>query len=284
MISSFGSHVRRNLIAYAALFFALGGTSFAAVQALPRNSVGSPQIKNRSIQRIDISRRAAASLRGQRGLRGLPGAQGPQGLQGPTGPQGPATGPAGGALTGHDPNPQIAAGAVGISKLGTIPAAQAFNSATESITSGSGTTTLTFNSENFDTAALHSTTTNTSRLTAPVAGLYQVTGQVRWSANGAGSRFLAINKSGAGWVGADWRQAAGGTFNITDQFVTALTSLTAGQYVELDAYQDSGATLTVGSGTGGPSLAMHWVGSAAAGNISSSASCSHPARPVAPSR
>jgi hypothetical protein len=49
MISSFGSHVRRNLIAYAALFFALGGTSFAAVQALPRNSVGTKQLKNNAV-------------------------------------------------------------------------------------------------------------------------------------------------------------------------------------------------------------------------------------------
>jgi hypothetical protein len=88
MISSFGSHVRRNLIAYAALFFALGGTSFAAVQALPRNSVGSPQIKNRSIQRIDISRRAAASLRGQRGPRGFQGAKGDKGDKGDTGAPG----------------------------------------------------------------------------------------------------------------------------------------------------------------------------------------------------
>jgi hypothetical protein len=85
MTRRFGSHVRRNLIAYAALFFALAGTSFAGVQALPSNSVGSPQIKNRSIQRIDISNRAAASLRGLRGPRGL---QGAQGIQGPKGDKG----------------------------------------------------------------------------------------------------------------------------------------------------------------------------------------------------
>jgi hypothetical protein len=85
MTRRFGSHLRRNLIAYAALFFALAGTSFAGVQALPSNSVGSPQIKNRSIQRIDISNRAAASLRGLRGPRGL---QGAQGIQGPKGDRG----------------------------------------------------------------------------------------------------------------------------------------------------------------------------------------------------
>jgi hypothetical protein len=85
------SHVRGHFVAYLALFFALGGTSVAAVNALPRNSVGSPQIKNGSIQKIDISKRTVSALRGLRGLRGLQGVPGPQGAQGPQGLQG-ATG------------------------------------------------------------------------------------------------------------------------------------------------------------------------------------------------
>lgn len=100
-------HMRTHFVAYLALFFALGGTSaVAAVQALPLNSVGSPQIKNRSIQTVDISRRTVAALRGARGARGFAGpvgATGPAGPAGATGPAGPvgatgatgATGPAG---------------------------------------------------------------------------------------------------------------------------------------------------------------------------------------------
>jgi hypothetical protein len=84
----FGKHVRGHFIAYLALFFALGGTSFAAVNALPKNSVGSPQIKNGSIQKIDISKRTVSALHGQRGLRGPAGAQGAQGAQGTQGAQG----------------------------------------------------------------------------------------------------------------------------------------------------------------------------------------------------
>jgi hypothetical protein len=41
-------HVRGNLVAYLALFVALGGTSYAAVQ-LPAGSVGARELKNRSI-------------------------------------------------------------------------------------------------------------------------------------------------------------------------------------------------------------------------------------------
>jgi hypothetical protein len=41
-------HVRANAIAYCALFVALGGTSYAAV-GIPRNSVGTSQLRNGSV-------------------------------------------------------------------------------------------------------------------------------------------------------------------------------------------------------------------------------------------
>jgi hypothetical protein len=84
----FGKHVRRNSVAYVALFFALGGTSIAAVNSLPKNSVGSAQIKNGSIQKVDISRRTVSALHGLRGPRGIQGAQGIQGIQGIQGVKG----------------------------------------------------------------------------------------------------------------------------------------------------------------------------------------------------
>ncbi len=47
-MSSALRHVRQNAVAYLALFVALGGTSYAAVN-LPNNSVGSSQLRNHSI-------------------------------------------------------------------------------------------------------------------------------------------------------------------------------------------------------------------------------------------
>jgi len=82
------SHVRGHFVAYLALFFALGGTSMAAVNALPKNSVGSSQIKNGSIQKVDISKRTVSSLRGLRGPRGPAGATGAAGSTGATGATG----------------------------------------------------------------------------------------------------------------------------------------------------------------------------------------------------
>jgi hypothetical protein len=48
------NHLRSHVVAYLALFFALSGTSFAAVQALPRNSVGTRQLKNNAVNSAKV--------------------------------------------------------------------------------------------------------------------------------------------------------------------------------------------------------------------------------------
>jgi hypothetical protein len=52
--------------------------------------VTSKNIKNGTIQTVDISAKAKQALKGNRGPRGLQGPSGPAGLQGPSGPVGPA--------------------------------------------------------------------------------------------------------------------------------------------------------------------------------------------------
>jgi hypothetical protein len=96
MTRGFGRFLRRNTIALLALFLALGGTTYAASSAFPKNSVGSKQVINGSLQTLDMSKKARKALKGNRGLRGLRGAAGPQGPQGPQGAQG-AQGSAGAA-------------------------------------------------------------------------------------------------------------------------------------------------------------------------------------------
>jgi hypothetical protein len=106
------------IVACVALLVALGGTSIAAVsQALPRNSVGTPQLRNNAVTapkiannavvaskirdnavvRRKIANNAITSAQVQNGsLLATDFAEGqiPQGPQGPQGPAGPA-GPAG---------------------------------------------------------------------------------------------------------------------------------------------------------------------------------------------
>ena len=88
-MSKISSHVRGNFVAYLALFFALGGTSIAAVNALPRNSVGTAQLKNGAVTKAKIAKKTISSLRGLRGLDGPTGPKGDTGAQGIPGPPGP---------------------------------------------------------------------------------------------------------------------------------------------------------------------------------------------------
>jgi hypothetical protein len=66
----------------AAVVAAASGTAATIV-------VTSKNIKNGTIQDVDISAKAKRVLKGQRGPAGSQGAQGPQGVQGPQGTQGP---------------------------------------------------------------------------------------------------------------------------------------------------------------------------------------------------
>jgi len=86
------------VIASLALFVSLTGTGVAATVLIT-----SKQIKDRTIQLVDVSPRARVQLQGKDGGQGDRGPQGPQGdrgpqgsqgQQGPQGPQGPAGAPA----------------------------------------------------------------------------------------------------------------------------------------------------------------------------------------------
>ena len=92
-----------NVTSMMALTVALGGTSYAAI-TLPRNSVGSSQIKSKAVKSSDLGSNAVTSAKVKNGTlraqdfaldqlpvgpRGAPGANGANGAAGPTGPQGP---------------------------------------------------------------------------------------------------------------------------------------------------------------------------------------------------
>jgi hypothetical protein len=87
-------------IALVALMVALGGTGYAAFK-LPKNSVGTKQIKNNAVVSSKVkngSLKAGDFKKGQlpkgktgpQGIQGIPGQQGTQGNAGPTGPTGAA--------------------------------------------------------------------------------------------------------------------------------------------------------------------------------------------------
>jgi hypothetical protein len=78
-----------NVVASLALFVALGGGAYAATQ-LPKNSVGTAQIKNEAVTPAKLSQSAQSSLEGPRGPNGDPGVAGAAGAPGKEGPRGEA--------------------------------------------------------------------------------------------------------------------------------------------------------------------------------------------------
>ena len=92
------------VVSFCALVVALGGTGYAVTQ-LPRNSVGTAQIRNNAVTgaKVKAGSLEASDFRpgqlatGAQGPAGPAGASGPAGATGPQGPAGPAgaTGPQG---------------------------------------------------------------------------------------------------------------------------------------------------------------------------------------------
>lgn len=121
--------------------------------------------------------------------------------------------------------------------------ARVYNSGAITLTTGVAAA-LTFDSERWDTAGLHSTVTNTSRLTAPVFGLYVGTGHVRFAANAVGIREISVSVNGTTTIAIqDILALVGGAVTILS--VPFEYELAAGDYVELVAYQNSGGNLNV---------------------------------------
>jgi hypothetical protein len=94
------------LVACVALVIAMGGTSYAAF-SLPKNSVGTAQLRSGAITQQKIAKRTFRELGGARGPAGAPGragatgqtgSAGAQGAAGATGPQGPTSGTSAGSV------------------------------------------------------------------------------------------------------------------------------------------------------------------------------------------
>jgi hypothetical protein len=76
-----------NVAATLALFLGLGGAAYAATQ-LPKNSVGTKQLRNGAVTAAKIAKKTRNQLRGSRGPAGPQGPQGKTGRQGPKGATG----------------------------------------------------------------------------------------------------------------------------------------------------------------------------------------------------
>ncbi len=118
--------------------------------------------------------------------------------------------------------------------------ARAFNSGNVSVPN-TAWTIITLNSEHWDHNDLHSTVSNTGRLTAAVDGLYLIVAQIRWASNGSGIRGLRIELNGTTEIGKVQDDPSGAGATIQD--ATTIYPLDAGEYVQMLGFQTSGGSL-----------------------------------------
>jgi hypothetical protein len=104
-------------------------------------------------------------------------------------------------------------------------------------------TSLGFDTEKFDTLGFHDNVTNNSRLTVPQIGKYRVYGTVVFAPNATGTREVRLLQNGSVVVGGAQLPNAGATRHTVVNVDTTWDSPFAGWWLELQAYQGSGAAL-----------------------------------------
>lgn len=150
----------------------------------------------------------------------------------------------------------LAANAVTPAKVGTVPHVYAYQGAAQTLTTGTPTA-LTFNSELFDSESMHSTASNTERITCVTSGLYVISAGVVFTANATGVRSLGFLKNGS--TSHSFMAVNAASSGATDLAITAIVRLTATDYVSAIASHSKGSDLDTTAGTAS-FISAAWLG------------------------
>lgn len=121
--------------------------------------------------------------------------------------------------------------------------ASVYNVGSQSVNNNT-VTAITYNTEEYDTDNYHSTVSNTSRLTVPTTAKYLVSVTLYFDAATVGVREIDITKNvGATTLAVQAGGDQGGVPAI--QNVTFTANLTAGDYIETNAFQTKGVAVNV---------------------------------------
>lgn len=127
------------------------------------------------------------------------------------------------------------------------PSCRAYKSGTQSISDNTATS-VTYDSERYDNASMHSTSSSTDRITVPsgAGGKYLFGTYVSWAADVDGYREVLILQNGATTVGKDHRSVpgSGGNSAVT---VTSAYALAAADYISVTVQHTAGNALNVAS-------------------------------------
>jgi len=117
-------------------------------------------------------------------------------------------------------------------------------------------TTITWDTESYDTDAFHDTVTNPSRLTIPagLAGKYLILAGSRWALSAVGSRQTRITQNGTLLCGNFFQQ-----FNQCLSSASIIIDLAVGDFVEQDVFQNTGASLNFDGQLGGAFLQLQKI-------------------------
>jgi hypothetical protein len=124
--------------------------------------------------------------------------------------------------------------------------------------SNNTTTTITWDSEVFDTNGFHDNSVNNERMTIPVgyAGKYSITGLVSWGSDLDGYRIVEIFKNGA-TNGFMWSGAQAGYYAVA---VIKILALAEGDYVEIKGFHNSGGNLNAAGGAAESYFQIQFLG------------------------
>lgn len=138
----------------------------------------------------------------------------------------------------------------------TAIGARVYHSAAQAIVTATPTA-LAFDSERFDTNAIHDTSTNNSRLTCKTAGVYVISASVQFAANATGLRAVNIVVNGSVYIAPMRFMAVTDAGNASLVTNTTIYQLAVNDYVQVLVQQNSGANLNVlANGNFSPEFSM----------------------------
>lgn len=143
--------------------------------------------------------------------------------------------------------------------LANPPACRVFHGGNTPIANGVWTAHP-FNSELFDTNGMHSTVSNTDRITIQTAGLYLVSGGVCFGANGTGLRLCGISKNTVVSPSEGWHMTLASAAVGNHVHYTSVVKCAVADILRLLVFQNSGGSLDTYTEDGQPQFSAVWIG------------------------
>jgi hypothetical protein len=144
----------------------------------------------------------------------------------------------------------------------TVPYAKVRRSSNQTI-NNTTQTTLNWDVEDVDTNSMHDNATNNSRITINTPGVYFIQAQLEWSASGSGGLGAYIVANGSTFLANDERGTNPISGDMHTQFVTTTARLAAGDYIEIQVWQNSGGSRSiVNNGSRSPNFQAIWLNGA----------------------